>query len=132
MSILTVLDKARELGKELSTSEELLTMRDAEARMLQNPEAQEIIKEFNEKQQFFRALQSQGQPLTDSQKKEAEDLETKMLDNPYIYNFFKSQQTFEKMLEEVNIIIGEAIGGGSGCNCGSDCDSGSCDCEGCN
>lgn len=129
---MSVLDKARELGMELSISTELINMREAEAMMLQNPEAQEIIKDFNEKQKTFQMIQSQGHPLTEGQKKEAEDLEKKMLDNPYIYNFFKAQQTFEKILEGINNIIGEAIGAGSGCNCGGDCSEGSCDCEGCN
>lgn len=129
---MSVLDKAKELGVELSSSTELISMREAEAMMLQNPEAQEIINEFNEKQRAFQMIQSQGQPLTEGQKKEAEDLEKKMLDNPYIYNFFKAQQTFEKILEAINNIIGEAIGTGSGCNCGSECGEGSCDCEGCN
>lgn len=129
---MSVLDKARELGMELSRSEELSSMREAEAMMLQNPEAQGIIKEFNEKQRAFHMIQSQGLQLTEGQKQEAEDLEKKMLDNPYIYNFFKAQQTFEKILEEINSIIGEAIGAGSGCGCGSDCNDSSCDCEGCN
>lgn len=129
---MSVLDKAKELGMELSSSTELISMREAEAMMLQNPEAQEIINEFNEKQRAFQMIQAQGQPLTEGQKKEAEDLEKKMLDNPYIYNFFKAQQTFEKILEAINNIIGEAIGTGSGCNCGSECGEGSCDCEGCN
>lgn len=129
---MSVLDKARELGVELSSSKELLNMRESEAMMLQNPEAQAIIKEFNDKQRTFQMIQSQGHPLTESQKKEAEDLEKRMLDNPYIYNFFKAQQTFEKILEEINSIIGEAIGAGSGCSCGSDCGDDSCGCEGCN
>lgn len=129
---MSVIDKARELGMELSRSEELNNMRTAEAMMLQNTEAQEIIKEFNEKQRSFQMIQSQGLQLTEGQKVEAEDLEKKMLDNPYIYNFFKAQQTFEKTLEQINNIIGEAIGAGSGCSCGSDCSEGSCDCEGCN
>lgn len=128
---MSVIEKARELGMELSKSEELNSMRSAEALMLQNPEAQEIIKVFNEKQRAFQMLQSQGLQLTEGQKKEAEDLEKKMLDNPYIYNFFSAQQTFEKILEQINNIIGQAIGAGSGCNCGSDCSEGSCDCEGC-
>lgn len=127
---MSVLDKARELGVELSNCTELHQMREAEAMMLQNPEAQEIINDFNEKQRAFQMIQSQGHQLTESQKKEAEELEKKMLDNPYIYNFFKAQQTFEKILEEINNIIGEAIGAGSGCDCGSDCGD-SCECDGC-
>jgi len=128
---LSVLDKARELGVEISRCNELINMREAEVMMLQNSEAQEIIKEFNEKQRAFQMIQSQGQQLTEGQKQEAEELEKKMLDNPYIYNFFKAQQTFEKVLEGINKIIGEAIGAGSGCSCESDCADGACSCNDC-
>lgn len=128
---MSVIEKARELGIELSRCKELRGMREAEVMMLQNPEAQEIIKEFNEKQRAFQMIQSQGHELTEGQKKEAEDLERRMLDNPYIYNFFKAQQDFERILEEINNIIGEAIGSGSGCSCESDCGDGTCSCNDC-
>jgi len=126
---LSVIDKAKELGMALSSSNELKEMRDAEMMMMQNPEAQEIIKAFNEKREMFREVQKQGQELTESQKMQAEELESKMLDNPYIFNFFSAQQNFEKILEQINAIIGDAIGGGSGCGCDSD-DCGSCGCDG--
>lgn len=129
---MSVLEKARELGIELSKSEEIISMREAEAMMLHNPEAQALIKEFNEKQQALRMMQSQGRELTEEMKREVEDLEARVLENPYIYNFFKAQQTFEKVLEDINNIIGQAIGTASGCSCSSDCGTGPCDCEGCN
>jgi len=125
---MSILDKARELGAELSDSKELMSLREAEEMMLRNPDAQEAIKEFNEKQQSFQVIQSQGFPLTEGQKKELEDLELKMLDNPYVYNFFKAQQDFYKILEAVNDIIGEAIGmKQQGCNCECDCGDNSCE-----
>ena len=127
---MSVIDKAKELGEELVNSNELREMRDAELMMMQNPEAQEIIKAFNEKRDMFRVLEEKGQELNESQKLQAEELESKMLDNPYIFNFFKAQQSFEKILEQINAIIGDAIGGGSGCSCDSD-DCGSCSCDGC-
>lgn len=127
---MSVIDKAKELGEELVNSNELREMRDAELIMMQNPEAQEIIKTFNEKREMFRVLEEKGQELTESQKSQADELESKMLDNPYIFNFFKAQQSFEKILEQINAIIGDAISGGSGCSCDSD-DCGSCGCDGC-
>lgn len=125
---MSVLDKARELGAEISISKELISLREAEGMMLKDPGANEVIKEFNEKQQSFQVIQSQGLPLTDGQKKELEELELKMLNNPYVYNFFSAQQEFYKVLEAVNNIISEAIGvkqqgcgcGDNSCNCGDD------------
>jgi len=129
---MSVLDKARELGAKLSISKELISLREAEGMMLKDPGANEAIKEFNEKQQSLQVIQSQGMPLTDGQKKEIEELELKMLNNPYVYNFFTAQQEFYKVLEAVNNIISEAIGvRQQGCGCGDDsceCGDDSCGC----
>jgi cell fate (sporulation/competence/biofilm development) regulator YlbF (YheA/YmcA/DUF963 family) len=119
---MSVMEKARELGNEIASSKELLAMRDAESAMLQEPAAKMILQEFEEKRRAFQMIQSQGHQLTESQKKEAEEIEKKMLDNPHIYSYFKAQQDFERILEGVNKIIGEAIGLKSCCsddeNCG--------------
>ncbi|MCL6639442.1 MAG: YlbF family regulator [Firmicutes bacterium] len=127
---MSVIDKAKELGEEIANSNELREMREAELMMMQDPEAQAIIKAFNEKRDLFRTLQEQGRELTAAQKAQAEELEDKMLDNPYIFNFFKAQQNFEKLLEQINSIIDSAIGGDTGCGCDSD-DCGTCSCDGC-
>ncbi len=130
---MSVLEKAKELGIELSNSKELHSLREAEEMMLKNQESQKAISEFNEKQEAFQVIQSQGLQLTEGQKKELEDLEMNMLNNPYVYNFFKAQQEFENVLQSINNIIAESIGmkPGDGCDCGcgqtnDSCDSGCC------
>ncbi|NLI14338.1 YlbF family regulator [Pelotomaculum propionicicum] len=129
---MSILDKARELGAELAVSKELINFREAEEMMLKDPHAYDVVKAFNEKQQSFQVILSQGIALTDGQKKELEDLESKMLDNPYVYNFIKAQQEFFKLLETVNNILDEAIGmNQQGCECDDDscgCGGGSCSC----
>lgn len=130
---MTILEKAQKLGKKLSESKELLTMREAEKMMLENDEARDSIAKFDEKQRAYQVIQAQGMQLTEGQTKELEDLELKMMNNPYVYNFFKAQQEFQNILESINNIIGEAIGikAGSGsddASCG--CDDRSCGCDG--
>lgn len=124
---MSVIDKARELGDEIASSAELNAMRNAEAVMLQDSEAQKIIQEFQDKQKALYMIQSQGHQLTDSQKKEVELLENKMLANPLIRDYFQAQQNFEKVLEEINQIIGAAIAG-QGNSCSDECCS---SCSGC-
>lgn len=122
---MSVLEKARELGNEIANSKEMLAMRDAEMAMLREPSAKVILREFEEKRRAFQMIQSQGQQLNDNQKKEAEEIEKKMLENHHIYSFFMAQKDFEKLLEEVNKIIGESIGLKSCC---SDSGNENCDC----
>lgn len=124
-----IMEKARELGNSLSESKELNTMREAEKMMMEDQEARDSIAQFDEKQRAYQAIQAQGKELTEKQIKELEDLEFKMLNNPYVYNFFKAQQEFQAILESINNIIGEAIGikpQGCGCEdescgCGGEC-----------
>jgi len=116
----SVLDKARELGEEILNSGELHDMKKAELAMINDVEAKKIIKAFKEKQQNYQVVKSRGGALSKDQQKEVEDLEQKMLDNPLILEYFKAQQSFEQMLEEINNIIAGAISG-SNCSCPDDC-----------
>ncbi|MCL2337735.1 MAG: YlbF family regulator [Firmicutes bacterium] len=117
---MSIIEKAYELGQEIALSKELNDMKEAEMALMSDEMAQKIVLEFNEKQRNFMAMQQQGQELTESQKAEVKDLEERMLDNPLIYSFFQAQQGFEKVLEEVNNIISQAISGGEH-SCSDDC-----------
>lgn len=125
---MSVLDKARELGAEILQSQELNDMKNAELAMINDVEAQKIIDQFKDKQRTYQAVKAEGGELSEDQQKEVEDLEQKMLENQLILEYFKTQQSFEQMLEEINNIIAGAISG-SDCNCSDDCCT-SCD-EGC-
>lgn len=125
MSILT---KARELGEAIASSEELNNMKDAELAMMNDPEASMLVDEFNQKQRFYMDLTDQGEELTKEQIAEVEEIENKVLDNKLIVNFFRKQQNFEKILEEINDIIARSISGNSNTTCEDiDCSS----CNGC-
>jgi len=124
---MSILEKAYELGQEISTSKELNEMKNAEMAMMQDEAAQQIIKEFNEKQKVYLEIQRKGEQLSATQKEDVEELERKMLDNPLIYQFFAAQQNFEKVLEEINNIIAKAISGNDHA-CSDDCCS---SCSGC-
>ena len=124
--MMSIIEKARELGSALSESKELSTMREAEKMMMENEEARDSIAKFDEKQRAYQLIQSQGNQLTEGQVNELEELEFNMLNNPYVYNFFKAQQEFQSILESINNIIGEAIGiKPQGCGCEDE----SCGCE---
>ena len=122
-----ILNKARELGKEIAESVELSAMRNAQDSMMNDPVAQSIIQEFEEKQQVYHTIRAQGQQLTEAQKQELDAFEEKMLSNPLIVEYFKTQQQFERIIEAVNNIISESITGQSaGCECGTSSCCSSC------
>lgn len=122
---MSILEKAYALGQEIATSKELNDMKEAEQELMRDEIAQKIIKDFNEKQKNYMTMQQQGLELTESQKADVKDMEQRMLENPLIYRFFEAQQGFEKVLEEINNIISQAISGGQSCSddCCSSCSS---------
>lgn len=124
---MSIIDKARELGEEIASSVELGEMKEAELAMMSDPEASDLVREFNEKQKKYMDMRSSGDHLTAEQVSEVEDLESKVLDNFLIVDFFRKQQNFEKIIEEINDIIARAISG-EGAGCSDDCCS---TCEGC-
>lgn len=125
--MISVLEKAKELGDQLAVSEELNEMKNSQLAVMQNPEAKAIVDEFQEKQQEYFRIQQQGQELNDSQKNNIKELEQKMSDNPLIAEYINKQQKFEKLLEEINNIISQSISGEQqSCDdsCCSSCNSG--------
>ncbi|MCL6477557.1 MAG: YlbF family regulator [Peptococcaceae bacterium] len=124
---MSILQKARELGEEIATSIELEEMKDAEIAMMGDAEARKLVEEFNAKQKKFMEAKASGRELTDDQIKEVEDLEKRVLENPLIVDFFRKQQNFERIIEEINEIISAAIAGESP-GCSDDCCS---SCSGC-
>ncbi|TEB15696.1 hypothetical protein Psfp_01927 [Pelotomaculum sp. FP] len=119
-----ILNKARELGLELSNSKEFQNVREAEMRMMQNPEAQSILQEFYSLQHALQSMQAQGLPLSESQQIEFADCQKRMFNNPYINNFFQAQEKFETILDQVNKIISDFIGIGGGCGSEDECHPG--------
>jgi len=126
---MSILEKAKELGQEIASSAELEQMKEAEQAMMDDPGASSLVREFNEKQRKYLDLQSGGKDLPGDLAREAEDLEARVMDNPLIVDFFRKQQEFERIIEQINDIIASAISGGeSGCagDCSDDC------CSSCN
>lgn len=117
---MSILEKARELGEEIATSVELEEMKEAEMAMMNDPEASLLVREFNEKQRAFMNLKMNGTDLTDKQMGEARELEDRVMENPLIVDFFRKQQSFEKIIEEINEIIASAIAG-EGAACSDEC-----------
>ncbi|GAB4271824.1 hypothetical protein Tfer_0512 [Thermincola ferriacetica] len=131
---MTVLEKAKELAQAIAECDELKEVRAAETRMTLDPDAQDILREFQIKQREFYNIQVNGGELTEEQKRDVERIENRMSQNEYIRKFVGAQERFEALLNSVNMIIAQAISGNSGCGCGDNgaadcCDSG---CSGCN
>lgn len=124
---MSVLEKAKVLADAIAECEELKAVRDAEIAMSQDDEAQNIISDFQAKQQEFHQVMMAGEELTPEQEKQRDDIEARMQGNESIRNYLDAQQKFESLLKAVNFAITRGITGSeddcsSGCSsCGSGC-----------
>ncbi|MFZ3171484.1 MAG: YlbF family regulator [Carboxydocellales bacterium] len=124
-----VLNKAKDLAEAIADCPEILDLRDAEIAMGKDTEAQEIIAEFQAKQDEFQEAISNGQELTPDQEKARDVIEEKMENNAFIRDYFEAQQKLESLLHAVNMVVSRAISGDDVSECGPGCSS--CGSSGC-
>jgi len=129
MSRTAIMDKARELGQELAASPEYREMRQAEANLIQDPQASLLVKNFQELKKTWERAQVQGIQLPETQLQKLQEAEELMLLNPAVRSFTRAHERFAEVLQEVNQKIWDGIRGSS---CGeSGCSCSETDCNGC-
>lgn len=106
---MSVIARARELGRELARSREITALHRAETAMLQDPEAGAVVRDFNAKKQLFDSLAARGEEPDDRQKEEAAAIEARAQANPLIKRFFAAQKEVEELLERINQEIGTGL-----------------------
>lgn len=129
-----IMEKASELAELIVGSDELAAMRKAEDAMNNDPAAVKILTEFQEKQQQVYKAHMNGQELDAEDKRQVEEIEQKMGENPSIRAYIEASEKFEHLMRSVNMVITRALSGeeeqGCGCgatSCGPEC--GPCGCS---
>jgi cell fate (sporulation/competence/biofilm development) regulator YlbF (YheA/YmcA/DUF963 family) len=125
----TIVEQAKVLGNLLKESAEFKEVKVKEAAMLQDAEAQKLLSEQQQMQQSLQVKQMQGQQMTQEDMQAYRDLETKMLANPFVKDFFDTRDKFENLLNTVNQTINNELTDhhdscGSGCDCNTGCHCG--------
>lgn len=108
MSILT---KAMELGQEIANSPELKGKRDAEAAVLADPAAADMIRDFQTKQRAMAEAQSSGRQLANEEQEAMVELHRRMTENPKVEVFLESQRRFQRIINDINQILHQAVTG---------------------
>lgn len=123
---MSILEKARELADEISTSPELRKVKEAELRLMLDMEARELIEEFQTIQ--MEAINSgvNYEDLPEDVKKKLEDLESTMSENDIIKDYMTLNQELNQILEAVNMMISSALSDNQEGGCGGSCSSGDC------
>ncbi|KJS80184.1 MAG: hypothetical protein JM58_19070 [Peptococcaceae bacterium BICA1-8] len=130
-----IYNKAKELAEAISQSQELKKMRDSEAAMMCDPQAQKLVEDYQEVQMEAMKAGLQFDELPEEKQKVLEELDEKMSQNEHIVAYMEAQEALEQILRSVNLIISSALNesdSSCGSDCDSDCSSGCSSCSSCN
>ncbi|SET09496.1 YlbF family regulator [Anaerobranca gottschalkii] len=102
-------EKVMELAKLIKESEEFKAIKSAEARLKLDPQAQDLIKEFQILQHNILEKQYQGQQPDAEDIKKIQLLESQIGLNLTLKAVMEAQQNFEKLMTDVNETIAEEL-----------------------
>jgi cell fate (sporulation/competence/biofilm development) regulator YlbF (YheA/YmcA/DUF963 family) len=129
-----ILDQARELGIQLSETEEFKNMLLYRAELESNESICSVLREFQEKQAELMEVLAGENPdrmTVASLSRDVEMLQEQLLENDLFSQAIKAQNAFQLLMQQVNREIAACIGFGSE-DSGNGCDGGSCEgCSGC-
>lgn len=102
-------EKAMELANLIKDSEEFKAVKSAEARLKLDPNAQDLINEFQGLQQKVMEKQYQGQQPDTNDIQQLQNLQSQIQLNLTIKSLVEAQEGFEKLMTTVNETIGQEL-----------------------
>lgn len=122
------IEAAAQLGQALAESPQFKKLNLAEAETFSNKEAAAILADYRKAQQEMAAAAS-----GDVSKEQLEDIRSKLLEkqrelssNGVVKNYLDSKKAFDRMMQEVNSVLGHYLESGPS-NCSGSCET----CGGC-
>lgn len=102
-------EKAMELANLIKDSEEFKAVKSAEARLKLDPNAQDLINEFQGLQQKVMEKQYQGQQPDTNDIQQLQNLQSQLQLNLTVKSLVEAQEGFEKLMTTVNETIGQEL-----------------------
>ncbi len=106
---MSVISKAKELGKEIRKTEQYQELERVSENMQEDTEANQMIKEIQELQQQIQFAQQSGVQPSQEQIEQFNNLKSKMDTSLTIQAYAKAQNDFSQFMQEVNSAISEGI-----------------------
>ncbi len=106
---MSVMEKAKELGKEIRKTEQYQELERVSENMQEDSEANEMIKEIQELQQQIQFAQQSGVEPSEEQIQNFNNLKSKMDTSLTIQAYAKAQNDFSQFMQEVNSAISDGI-----------------------
>lgn len=101
--------KAQELADAIKATDEYKDLKGAESRLQLDPTAQDLVNDFQQKQQSLMEAQQSGQELDQQTIMELQGLQGRMQQNETIKNLMNAQQRFDVLMKDVNQTLATAL-----------------------
>lgn len=125
-----ILEKARELGMMIAESDEFKKLKETEQAQLADPDAQQMMADYNAKREEFAQIASRDDLTKEDWEKlnmNAQAEFIKLCQNENIKNYLDANQLFQDLINKVNSIIAHFVRGDDDSGCSGSCSS----CSGC-
>ena len=108
-----IYDTANKLSQEIKKSEQFLLLKKAKEELFSNPEKRKMIEEFEQLKQEVQIMEvkrENNQEIDEEDKKiKLAKLYNVLIENKEIKEYFDYEIAFNKLMYDVNKIIGDAI-----------------------
>ncbi len=108
---MVLLEKAKELGRELRSTEAFQELERTNEQFKVDAAAQQLVQEVQEAQQALQFSQQSGVQPSEEQVNAFNQKKENLNTNITVRSLMKAQETFNKMMEEVNEAISEGMKG---------------------
>lgn len=106
---MTAYDKAHELAKLLSQSEEYIVFRKAKTSLEQDQENVRTLQDFRRKQLEIQMAQISGEEIDEEYIKQTEKLYELLSMNPRINEYLNAEYRLSRMMSDIQKIIGAPV-----------------------
>ncbi len=106
---MTAYDKAHELAKLLSQSDEYKVFRKAKNSLEQDQENVRTLQDFRRKQLEIQMAQISGEEIDEEYIKQTEKLYELLSMNPRINEYLNAEYRLSRMMSDIQKIIGDAV-----------------------
>jgi cell fate (sporulation/competence/biofilm development) regulator YlbF (YheA/YmcA/DUF963 family) len=96
------MDKAAELGRMLGKSSEYREMKEAEALLKDDQDAEKVMQQFSMLQQSYERMHMSGHEITPQHVEKLKEAEQVMMANKSVKIYFQSKAKFNSLFNKVN------------------------------
>ncbi len=118
MSTENIIRKAMELGNAIALSDQVITLRDTQNRVLEDPQASSLLNGFQELRSQMENKARDGLQIIAAEEEKLEAMQQEINSLPLIKELIEAQEHYNNLMDSIFFVINQAV---SGEECSADC-----------